>query len=120
MRKKSNKRRSSLPNGDLNGQPAAMLLPKNPGEDFLTGIEWVTIGSALHLTARQIVVATLLLNGRTRKSIAHRLKVSPETVRVHIDALFDKFRVKDRLGLALRIARRREALQAAPDRTTTN
>jgi DNA-binding NarL/FixJ family response regulator len=97
-----------------------MLLPENPGEDFLTGIEWVTVATALHLTTRQIVVATLLLNGRTRKSIARRLKVSPETVRVHIDALFDKFRVKDRLGLALRIARMREVLQEAPGRTTSS
>jgi len=115
MRRKPNKRRRFLPDGGLNGHPGSMLLPENPGEDFLTGIEWVTLASAMDLTTRQIVVATLLLHGRTRKSIASRLKVSPETVRVHIDALFDKFRVKDRLGLALRIARMREVIHAAPE-----
>jgi DNA-binding NarL/FixJ family response regulator len=93
----------------------AVLAPPNPGEDFLSGVEWVTLAGVVRLTTREIVVATLLLHGRTRKSIGHRLKVSPETVRVHIDALFDKFRVKDRLGLALRIARIREVLQAAPE-----
>jgi DNA-binding NarL/FixJ family response regulator len=57
------------------------------------------------LTNREIVVATLLMEGRTRKAISRRLKMSPETVRTHIDKLFLKLNVKDRLGLALRIAR---------------
>jgi DNA-binding NarL/FixJ family response regulator len=89
----------------------ALLAPENPGEDFLTGTEWVTMANAVHLTTREIVVATLLLHGRTRKSIGGRLKLSPETVRVHIDRLFEKFNVRDRLSLALRIARIRERMR---------
>jgi len=85
-----------------------MLLPADPGEDFLAGVEWVALANALRLTTRETVVAALLLQGRTRKGIAIRLKVSPETVRVHIDRIFEKFHVQDRLGLALRIARIRE------------
>jgi DNA-binding NarL/FixJ family response regulator len=115
LRKKNHVRKlgpPAMPGGlDLD----EVLAPPNPGEDFLSGVEWVTLAGVVRLTTREIVVATLLLHGRTRKSIGHRLKVSPETVRVHIDALFDKFRVKDRLGLALRIARMREVLQAAPE-----
>jgi DNA-binding NarL/FixJ family response regulator len=90
----------------------SLLLPANPGDEFLTGTEWITIANVVHLTTREIVVATLLLQGRTRKSIGLRLKVSPETVRVHVDRLFEKFNVQDRLGLALRIARIREHLRS--------
>jgi DNA-binding NarL/FixJ family response regulator len=101
-----------------NGVPRAgsdgFLSPRNPGEEFLTGMEWVSMANSIGLTTREIVVATLLLQGRTRKGIAGRLKVSPETVRVHIDRLFEKFNVQDRLGLALRIARIREMLRASP------
>ncbi|MCI0684528.1 MAG: LuxR C-terminal-related transcriptional regulator [Gemmataceae bacterium] len=109
MNKKVNRRRP-------NGCSSSWLLPENPGDDFLTGAEWITLAGAARLTTREVVVATLLLKGRTRKGIAHRLKLSPETVRVHIDALFTKFQVRDRLGLALRIARIREVIQAAPER----
>ena|SRR5438128_6505459 len=87
-----------------------LLLPPNPGEDFLTGWQWIDIANAVQLTTREIVVAACLLQGLTRKGIAHRLKVSPETVRVHIDQLFEKLHVKDRLGVALRIARLRDVI----------
>jgi DNA-binding NarL/FixJ family response regulator len=103
--------------GDANGSRRllnrhdALLLPVNPGEDFLSGAEWVAIANVVRLTTREIVVATLLLEGRTRKSIGRRLRISPETIRVHIDRLFVKFNVQDRLGLALRIARIRESIR---------
>jgi DNA-binding CsgD family transcriptional regulator len=89
-----------------------LLLPVNPGEDFLSGGQWVDIANAVHITTREMVVAAYLLQGLTRKAIAHRLKVSPETIRVHIDQLFHKLRVKDRLGVALRIARLRDSLSS--------
>jgi DNA-binding NarL/FixJ family response regulator len=92
----------------------ALLSPVNPGDDFLTGAEWIIVAGLACLTTREMVVATLLLKGRTRKSIAHRLKLSPETVRVHIDRLFEKFHVQDRLGFGLRVARIRESIQAQP------
>jgi DNA-binding CsgD family transcriptional regulator len=107
----NNVRRAGSHPGNPPPRLEALLAPPNPGEDFLTGAEWVTMANAAKLTTREIVVATLLLKGRTRKSIAHRLKVSPETVRVHIDRLFEKLRVQDRLGLGLRIARIREAFR---------
>ena len=92
----------------------ALHVPANPGDDFLTGAEWITLAEMARLTTREMVVATLLLKGRTRKGIAHRLKLSPETVRGHIDRLFEKLNVKDRLGFGLRIARLRESIQAKP------
>jgi len=111
MKKSNPSRRLDATRRHVVDRQDALLLPKNPGADFLTGAEWVTMANAVHLTTREIVVATLLLQGRTRKSIGSRLKVSPETVRVHIDRLFEKLEVRDRLGLALRIARIREALR---------
>ena len=116
-RRVSTKRKNLRNSGPHPGHPAshldALLAPPNPGVEFLTGTEWVTVANMALLTTREIVVATLLLHGRTRKSIAHRLKLSPETVRVHIDRLFEKFRVQDRMGLGLRIARIREVLRTA-------
>ena len=107
------KRSASITPSGFNGQEA-MLLPVNPGEDFLTGAEWVTLANDVQLTNREIVVAALLLHGRTRKSIGKHLRLSPETVRVYIDRLFEKLQVRDRLGLALRIARIREAMRRNP------
>src|SRR5262249_27334910 len=110
--KRNHVRRSGPPMpGGLNLD--ALLAPSNPGEDFLTGMEWVAMANAAQLRTREMLVATLLIKGRTRQSIAHRLKVSRETVRVYIDRLFEKLCVQDRLGLGLRIARIREALRTA-------
>jgi DNA-binding NarL/FixJ family response regulator len=90
----------------------ALESPPNPGEDFLSGAEWLTLADSARLTTREMVVAILLIKGRTRKGIGLRLKVSAETVRVHVKALFKKFHVRDRLALGLRIARLREAIKS--------
>ena len=93
-------------------QSTGMLLPANPGRDFLTEVEWGALARILYLTPRELTIGILMLEGGTRKGIAHRLHLSPQTIRVHIDHLFEKFRVKDRLALGLRIARIREAMAA--------
>lgn len=111
--KKLNSRVHTKVGGNGATEPRRWYVPENPGEDFLTGAEWVLMAGTARLTTRELVVAALLLKGQTRKSIASRLKLSPQTVRVHIDRLFEKFKVRDRLGLGLRIARIREAIRLA-------
>ena len=90
-----------------------LLSPPNPGHGFLAAEELDLLAALLHLTARQKMVATLLLEGCSRKEIARRLKLGLDTVRVHIDNLFAKFRVRDRLAFGLRIARAHEAIGQA-------
>jgi DNA-binding NarL/FixJ family response regulator len=104
------KARRIVPPRKVPAEANGLLVPVNPGEDFVSGGQWIDIANAVHLTTREMVVAAYLLQGLTRKAIAHRLKVSPETIRVHIDQLFRKLHVRDRLGVALRIARLRETV----------
>jgi DNA-binding NarL/FixJ family response regulator len=82
-----------------------LLDPANPGEDLLSAEDWAAVGERLHLTVHELPVAVLLFEGKTRASIARRLKRSPSAVRVRIDQLFHKLRVRDRVGLVLRIVR---------------
>ncbi len=88
-----------------------LLAPANPAEGMLTPEEWISIGIALDLSTRELCVAILIFEGQTRANIARQLhkkdgaEVSPGTVRVYIDRLFQKLRVNDRVGFVLRIMR---------------
>jgi DNA-binding CsgD family transcriptional regulator len=84
---------------------APLPVSVNPGQDLLTGEEWVEIGSTLRLSARELSVAILTFEGKTRADMARILRLSPETVRTFIDRLHKKLQVKDRVGLVLRIVR---------------
>ena len=99
--------RSQRENGDDRRQPASPidLKPRNPGEDMFSGEEWTLIAASLHLSARELSVAVLLFEGKTRFQIARKLRCAAGTVRVYIDRLFAKLNVRDRLGMALGIVR---------------
>ena len=94
----------------------ATFWPENPGQDFFTGGEWEKIGQALDLSERELSVAMLIFEGRSRDEIADRLhksdgkSLSSDTVRVYIDRLYEKARVSDRLGLVIRVLRVHRAL----------
>ena len=88
----------------------AFLEPGQPGKEFLRPQEWAAVRATLHLTARQVEVAALLMEGLTRKAIARRLGIGVQTVRTHIDRLFENLRVKHPVELGLRLARIREML----------
>ncbi len=77
----------------------------HPGESLLTPEQWKQVGSQFRLTRRELSVAMLMFEGKTRNQIARRLHCAPGTVRTYIDRLFAKLDVQDRLGMALRIVR---------------
>ena len=84
-------RRSQRENGD-DSRPGALpidLMPQNPGEDMFSGEDWTLIAASLHLSARELSVAVLMFEGKTRFQIARKLKCAPGTVRVYIDRLFN-------------------------------
>jgi DNA-binding CsgD family transcriptional regulator len=74
------------------------------------------------LTEREFAVLTLLGSGLTAQSIARRLNTSPRTVHKHLEHLYRKLGVRDRLAAVQRA--RQAGLLAAPvepdgrDRTT--
>lgn len=57
----------------------------------------------LSLSARQTEITRLICAGYCYKSIAVRVGISVNTVRMHVRALFGKLRVRDRLGVVLRV-----------------
>jgi DNA-binding NarL/FixJ family response regulator len=78
---------------------------KHPGEAFLTADKWEVVAGQFRLTRRELSVAILIFEGKTRYQIARRLHCAPGTVRTYIDRLFAKLEVEDRLGMALRVVR---------------
>src|SRR5262245_51611171 len=83
-------------------ESSPLLLPNDPSENFLTAEDWVNLGAATKLTARELEVANLLFTGQTRSGVARRLQLDVETVRVYIDRLFKKLGVRNLRGMILR------------------
>lgn len=59
---------------------------------------WVCWG---RLTPRQQQVTALICLGYTSREIAERLSISPQTVKTHVQHIFEKFGVSDRVALRL-------------------
>src|SRR5947208_15420125 len=59
------------------------------------------------LTAREIEVLQLLAFGHTNRDIAERLYISPDTVKTHLEHIFDKLRTSDRTAAVAEAHRRR-------------
>lgn len=91
------------------------LLPQNPGEDFFTCEQWANLGAIFHLTSRELALAVLLFEGKTRKAIAKMLGRSPGAIRDRIDQLYEKLNVQDRVGVVLRLVRGHHALVTKPN-----
>jgi DNA-binding NarL/FixJ family response regulator len=73
---------------------------------FLTGARRATPAPFADLTARELEVLELVAEGLDNLSIAHRVGVSPKTVRNHLSNILTKLQVPDR---AQAIVRAREA-----------
>lgn len=55
------------------------------------------------LTTREVSVLSLLRQGHTRTAIGHRLSCSPRTVDKHLERIYRKLEVQDRLGAIRRV-----------------
>ena len=64
------------------------------------------------LTGRELAVLRLLGEGHTASAIAHRLGASPRTVNKHLEHIYRKLQVNDRLT-AVRTAQQLGLLAAA-------
>jgi DNA-binding NarL/FixJ family response regulator len=56
------------------------------------------------LTPREKEVASLVAQGESNKLIASHLKISQNTVKLHIASIFEKLHVDSRVALALRVS----------------
>lgn len=67
----------------------------------------VTVASAcdLGLTRRQAEVGLLVVEGATNSQIAQRLRISPSTVRRHLEAIFARLGVESRASAAVALIR---------------
>ena len=79
------------------------LLPHIPSEGLLSPEEWVGIGELFGFTGRELNVAILLFETKTRAGIARKLGKSAGSVRKRIDKVFRKMNVRDRVGLVHRV-----------------
>lgn len=77
-------------------QPLIELLARQGSLD-------VTASRSSSLTARETAVLHLLISGLTAEGIARRLGTSPRTVHKHLEHVYRKLGVTDRLG-AYRVA----------------
>jgi len=67
--------------------------------------------ASLGLTGREVAVLQLLGDGKTAAGIGRQLRISPRTVSVHLDHIYRKLAVRDRL-MAVRVAREYGVLPA--------
>lgn len=64
---------------------------------------WPQVAASLRLTAQQRRVVELLLTGKRDKQIASELGIAFATVRTHLDRIFARVGVADRVELILKV-----------------
>ena len=93
----------------------------HPGENLISDAEWAAVKSYSRLSRREGQVCRLLFEGQKRDEIAEELKISPRTVRYHLETLHKKLQISTRVDLVLRmvqlrnfVARRRLVSPSVP------
>ena len=71
------------------------------------------------LTFREHEVAQLVASGYTNQEIGDRLGISLQTVKNHLQSIFRKLAVANRVELALRTTKRKRSMPRRPMRTKT-
>lgn len=88
---------------------AATPEDRHPARGLLTKDDWEHVAAVFELSRREREVAELLFSGSSRWQMALQLHkrdgttLSPETVRVYVDRLYQKMRVQDTAEMTLRI-----------------
>jgi len=93
------KLKAAILDADDGGVPMSPLVAKKVIA-FFSGKPVATENpTSEQLTARELEVARLLINGDTYKQIAWHLHISPDTVRQHIKNIYRKLQINSRVQL---------------------
>jgi DNA-binding CsgD family transcriptional regulator len=98
------------PKNDCPGFPST-----NPGEELLSGEDWMRVAMRAGLTQQEMKVAACVFQGKSRPDIARRLRCAQRTVGTYMERSFAKMNVRDRLSLVQRVM---EIHLAGRDRAT--
>jgi DNA-binding CsgD family transcriptional regulator len=78
--------------------------------ELLTPEQWIGVADALGITPRELEIIVLLLESKTREAVARTLHISTRTVRQHLERIYQKLGVSDRVELVLCIMHTRDEL----------
>jgi DNA-binding CsgD family transcriptional regulator len=81
---------------------------------------WNRLVKKYSVTPRQRQVARWICRGQTDKEIARRLGISHDSVRLHVRKLFERFAVRSRMGLLVRLVLLDRALAGSPKDEQSN
>ncbi len=71
--------------------------------DLFSPQQWRILAKQLGLTPRQRQIARLICLGQTNDEMAVKLELAPHTVRMHKQALYRRLRIRDRIGVPIRV-----------------
>lgn len=74
-----------------------------PGSAIFSDQAWDEIGRSLRLSGRELQIVRGVFDDRIESTIAADLGMSPHTVHTHVERLYRKLSVTDRVKLVLRI-----------------
>ena len=82
-----------------------MLMGTSNGESVFSENEWQTLVELFRMSRQQSQIVWCLTRGMGDKEIAATLNITPSTVRTHLDRIFTKTGVDDRVKLVLLLVR---------------
>ena len=95
-------------------EPAAAPPAPEPAVEAAEASEEGSPEALLGLSARQLDVLRLLIEGKPNKEICRMLTLSESTVKTHLSAIFRKLRVNSRTQAVVAVARAGVTLHAVP------
>lgn len=75
-----------------------------------TEIDWAKIDKLMNLAPQQRKIVRLLMTGASDKQIADNLKLSICTIRSHMQRLYRKYNVVDRVELIFYVVKTKEQI----------
>src|ERR1035441_6293504 len=92
-----------------------ILLGRLRGCAMLSEQAWGEVARSLRLSGREVQVVRGVFDDRKEFAIACKLGIALRTVHTHIERLYRKLAVKDRVELVLRVTEEFLALTASPE-----
>lgn len=74
-----------------------------PRTELVSEEEWTLLKENLSLSSRQADIVRQILYAKSDREIARELDISVPTVRTYMTRMFQKFAVKDRVGLLVHV-----------------